>query len=308
MAKAAALLREGKLVGIPTETVYGLAANALNPEAISSIYAVKNRPSFNPLILHIANAEEAEKYALSIPKLASELMKHFWPGPLSILLPKSDLVPDLVTAGSEKVVLRVPNHPLTLRLLSEVEFPLAAPSANMSNTVSPTSASHVQQGLGEKISYILDGRSTIVGLESTIIEVIGNEIFVLRDGGITREELEKFGEVRQMKSTKQVQSPGQLSKHYSTRKPLLLVEDIEAYISMHPNKIYSVLLFEEKEINATKHLLSKDYDLAEIANNLFGKMREADEDDSEAILVEPIQEVGIGRAVADRLKRASVKN
>ena len=157
VAHAARLLEQGKLVAIPTETVYGLAGNALEINAIGEIYRVKNRPSFNPLILHVPNLETAQKYVTHFPKEALKLARQFWPGSLSILLPKSELVQDIVTAGSSHVVVRVPNHPMTLKLLDSIDFPLVAPSANISNTVSPTSADHVQNGIGNQIDYILDG-------------------------------------------------------------------------------------------------------------------------------------------------------
>ena len=171
VAHAAHLLRKGKLVAIPTETVYGLAANALDPKAIAEIYRVKNRPIFNPLILHVPNWEAAKQYVTYFPIEAEKIAHHFWPGSLSILLPKTDIVPDVVTAGSSHVVLRVPNHPLTLELLNCIDFPLAAPSANISNTVSPTSVNHVNQGIGDKIDYILDGGNCKVGIESTIVSI-----------------------------------------------------------------------------------------------------------------------------------------
>ena len=308
LSKAASLLSNGELVAIPTETVYGLAANALNPEAVVEIYRVKNRPSFNPLILHIGDVSEVDKYASHIPELARTLMRVFWPGSLSILLHKSENVPDLITAGSPKVVLRMPNHSTTLKLLKRLDFPLAAPSANISNTVSPTTAQHVEDGIGKKIPYILEGGTCNIGLESTIIEVQGDTIHILRDGGITREQLSQYGKVIFTQATDKVQSPGQLSKHYSTKKPLYIVDRIEKYLEENPKQKCSALLFQQSEIQCTTYLLSSDYNLGEIANILFAAMRQADADENEIILIEKVREEGIGRAVADRLKRASTTN
>lgn len=306
VAKASILLAQGQLVAIPTETVYGLAANALNPEAVAEIYRVKNRPNFNPLILHIGSSDEASKYAKVVSSEAKLLMNEFWPGSLSILLPKSELVPDVITAGSESVVLRMPNHPTTLELLEMIDFPLAAPSANISNTVSPTSAQHVEEGLGENISYVLDGGSCSVGLESTIVSVVEGKVHILRDGGISREEIEeKTGLTVVKDESKGIQSPGQLKKHYSTSKQLYIVDSIADYLKANRKAKCSALLFEERDIDCVKHLLSANYNLSEIANNLFQAMRTADKDDTELILVEKVREEGIGRAVADRLKRAA---
>ena len=189
LAKAAELLSEGKLVAIPTETVYGLAANALSPSAVSTIYEVKNRPHFNPLILHISKIDEASKYVTDIPSSALKLMKAFWPGSLSILLPKNECVPDIITAGSPYVVLRVPNHPLTLELLRSLDFPLAAPSANKSNSVSPTRPEDVLEELQDGAPYILDGGECTIGLESTIVKIVDDKVVILREGGISREDI-----------------------------------------------------------------------------------------------------------------------
>jgi L-threonylcarbamoyladenylate synthase len=306
VSKASKLLAQGELVAIPTETVYGLAANALDPAAITKIYEVKNRPTFNPLIVHIASINEVPKYVCEFPDEAKQLAESFWPGSLSILMPKSDLVPDLVTAGSSKVVLRVPNHSLTLELLASLDFPLAAPSANVSNTVSPTTAQHVESSLGNKIGYILDGGLCTVGIESTIVKINEGKVVILREGGISREEIERKTGLRVSEAERGTSiTPGQLTRHYSTKKPLYIVENIERYLVQHPKLRASVLLYKSNQLDAEIHLLSKRYDFTEIANNLFKAMREADQTSSECILVEPIREVGLGRAIADRLKRAA---
>jgi L-threonylcarbamoyladenylate synthase len=306
VALAASLLKEGKLVAIPTETVYGLAVNALDPDAIAKIYEAKDRPSFNPLIVHVASIKEAKKYVTEFPKIAEKIAEAFWPGSISLLLPKNSIIPDLTTAGLPSVVIRVPNHPLTLELLNSLDFPLAAPSANISNTVSPTTAKHVQLGLGSKIEYILDGGKSAIGLESTILAIEQENLVILREGGISREDiLAKTGIKVSSSSSDQIQSPGNLKRHYSTIKPLYIVQDINKHINSNPNGSYSALLFEEKNVQCQSLLLSKTYTMSEIANNLFDYMRRADNDSSDYILIEPIKEIGIGRAIADRIARAA---
>ena len=308
LVKASEILKRGDLVAIPTETVYGLAANALDPNAVAKIYEAKERPSFNPLIVHVASIKEAKKYVKEFPKIAEKIAEAFWPGSISLLLPKHSIIPDLTTAGLPNVVIRVPNHPLTLELLNSLDFPLAAPSANLSNTVSPTTAEHVQLGLGSKIEYILDGGKSAIGLESTILAIEQDNVVILREGGVSREDiLAKTGIKVGASSSDQIQSPGNLKKHYSTSKPLYIVQDINEYINSKPKGRYSALLFEEKKVLCQSLLLSKTYSMSEIANNLFDYMRRADNDNSDYILIEPIKEIGIGRAIADRIARAATE-
>jgi len=305
VAKAASLLSKGELVAVPTETVYGLAANALDPQAVSSIYTVKNRPRFNPLILHCASTDEAKKYVLEWPKEADVLSKAFWPGSISILLPKNDLVPDIITAGSKDVVIRIPNHPLTLKLLASIDFPLAAPSANISNTVSPTTATHVEQSLGDQIGLVLDGGACSVGVESTIVAIKNNEVVILREGGVSQEDIKRTGLTVGINTSKEIQSPGQLKKHYATKKTLLIVDSIDEWINENLNSNAIALLYQERDLEIESIILSKNYNLAEIANKLFHAMRKADDSDADLILVEKIKQEGIGRAIADRLERAA---
>tara|TARA_B110000090_G_scaffold106907_1_gene119945 strand:- start:7761 stop:8708 length:948 start_codon:yes stop_codon:yes gene_type:complete len=306
VALAASLLKEGKLVAIPTETVYGLGANALDCKAIASIYTVKNRPTFNPLILHFASWEAAQPYVKEVPEEITRLASKFCPGSISFLLQKTDLVSDIVTAGSSHVVVRVPDHPVTLELLSLLDFPLAAPSANISNTVSPTSAQHVEDGLGDQIEYVLDGGESKIGVESTIVSFQDNHVNILREGGVSREDIQSLGFIVKNSNTEAIQTPGQFKKHYATKKPIYLVESISDYLEKNSDKRCSALLYEKSKVNCIAYLLSTNYDLAEIANNLFATMRRADADDTNLILIEHIKEEGIGRAVADRLRRASI--
>lgn len=223
--QAAILLKEGKLVAIPTETVYGLAANALDPHAVTQIFAAKKRPFFDPLIVHISGISEVEKYAVSIPGTALKLARALWPGPLTLLLPKKEIIPDIVTSGLDTVGLRVPAHPLTLALLKNLPFPLAAPSANPFGYISPTTAQHVADQLGDSISYILDGGPSTVGIESTIVGFEGEDIIVHRLGGTSLEALEEITgtEVQlRLNNSSHPVAPGQLTSHYAPQKPFML--------------------------------------------------------------------------------------
>lgn len=301
-------LEKGELVAIPTETVYGLAANGLDTNAIAKIYEAKQRPQFNPLILHIANIEQARKLVNDIPDACMRLMERFSPGPITYLLPKSALVPDLVTAGSSRVAIRIPDHPLTLSLLSQIDFPLAAPSANPSGYVSPVSASHVFEGLNGKIAYILDGGECRVGLESTIVGFEDGDIVVHRLGGISTEQI---AEVTSMQVISRLShalptAPGQLKSHYATRKPLIL-GDIKVNQLRFLDKKIGVLAFRQTpEIDCDIELiLSTKGDLTEAASGLFAAMRQLDASSAEVILAERFPDEGIGRAINDRLERAA---
>lgn len=309
---AKAILETGELVGIPTETVYGLAGNALNPDAVAKIFAVKNRPSFDPLILHTSSMERVSDFTLGIPKALSILAEKFWPGPLTLLLPKKDSVPDLVTSGLETVAVRVPNHPLTQELLANLDFPLAAPSANPFGYISPTKASHVNDQLGDKISYILDGGDCEVGLESTIVGMEGNQVTVYRLGGLDIRKIESLvGKVQVMAhSSSNPKSPGMLKSHYAPSKPFVL-GDLSQLIKIHQQKgtSFAVLSFSDKfpEVSDDHQIqLSQERDLSEAAKNLFAAMRTLDNMDVSVILSEYLPEEGLGRAVNDRLRRASV--
>ena len=306
--KAKALLEAGELVAIPTETVYGLAANGFSEAAIARIYEAKNRPQFNPLILHVANLEQAKRLVTEIPDACKRLMQGLSPGPITYLLPKSSLVPDLVTAGSSRVAIRIPNHAMALNLLARLDFPLAAPSANPSGYVSPVSADHVMQGLQGKIPYILDGGSCSVGLESTIVGFENDTVVIHRLGGITAEEISTItgGEVKTSLAHASPTAPGQLKSHYATSKPLL-IGDVAALINAFPGKKIGLLMFEqsaglavEKEI-----LLSPSGSLGEAAAGLFRAMRLMDQSDLDVILAERFPDSGIGRAINDRLERAA---
>ncbi|HLG04054.1 MAG TPA: L-threonylcarbamoyladenylate synthase [Bacteroidia bacterium] len=308
IAKAAAWLQKGELVAIPTETVYGLAANALNPDAVLKIFETKGRPSFNPLIVHVHSAKEFEKYALDVPELVYQLAEKFSPGPLTFVLPKKDIVPDIVTGGGETVALRVPGHPLTLKLLGSLDFPLAAPSANPSGYISPVTALHVMDQLNGLVPYILDGGPSMIGVESTVVMPEGKKLVVLRPGGIPVEDLKEIaGEVElRISISEDPKSPGQLKSHYAPRIPLKLGK-LETLIIHNAGKKIAVLAFREApedENIFTTAVLSSTGDLHEAARNLFSELRRLDNSGAEIILAEKVPDYGLGAAINDRLTRA----
>lgn len=312
--KAVKLLKEDEIVAIPTETVYGLAANALHEDAVLKIFKAKKRPFFDPLIIHIPAPEAITKYVKTVPENAKKLMQHFWPGPLTLVLPKKDIIPDLVTSGHPTVAVRMPDHPLTLQLLSQLDFPLAAPSANPFGYVSPTTAKHVYDQLSNELDYILDGGACKIGLESTIIGFRGEEPQILRLGGIPVEEIEKIaGKISlQLNQASKPDAPGQLSSHYAPTKPLFF-GNIEDLLRKYPNKKIGIISFtKDYKTNfpssvSTQWILSPSTDLNEAAKNLFHVLRETDSADVELILAEKMPETGLGRAINDRLLRASVR-
>lgn len=305
---AAKYLKEGKLVAIPTETVYGLAANGLNDSAIVKIFEAKNRPFFDPLILHIHSFEEIKKYATSFPSLAKILAEHFWPGPLSIVLPKKDIISDLVTAGLPDAAFRIPDHPLTLQLLKKLDFPLAAPSANPFGYISPTTALHVEDQLGEKVDYILDGGACKIGIESTII-TFENEIpVILRLGGVSVEQIEKvLGLKVKLKDNGFIKAPGMTASHYAPTKKLI-IGAIDQLLNDYSKEKVGIISFQKNYLNSKfSWTLSPSGNIQEAAKNLFLILREADKSGADIIISEFVPDVGIGRAINDRLRKASAK-
>ena len=313
IAKAKAFLEKGELVGIPTETVYGLAGNALDPDAVTKIFSTKNRPEFDPLIIHTSSIERVLEFVVEIPEVLRQLGEKFWPGPLTLLLPKKEIVPDLVTSGLDLVAVRIPDHPLTNELLKVLEFPLAAPSANPFGYISPTQASHVNDQLGDKIPYILDGGSCEVGLESTIVGVENNKVVVYRLGGLDVKEIEAMvGKVKVMThSSSNPKTPGMLKSHYAPTKPFIL-GDLNNLINDQKltGTTFAVLSFKDvfNSVPTDRQVqLSLGGDLNEAAKNLFAAMRALDTMDVSVILSELLPEHGLGKAVNDRLRRAAAK-
>jgi L-threonylcarbamoyladenylate synthase len=299
------ILTDGGVVAIPTETVYGLAANALNHEAVLKIFEIKNRPSFDPLIVHIGSTEQLATVTTSSDALVKELTSAFWPGPLTIVLPKKETIPDLVTSGLETVGVRMPSHPLTLELLQSLEFPLAAPSANPFGYISPTTAQHVADQLGNKVDYILDGGPAKVGVESTIISLVGPVPKILRWGGLESEEITKVtGPIEaSVQSTDNPSAPGMLSSHYAPRKKLIL-GNLDELSENHASEKVSILSF-RKKYEGHGEVLSNAGNLHEAAQNLFSSLRRLDSADTELILAELVPDEGLGRAINDRLRRAA---
>jgi L-threonylcarbamoyladenylate synthase len=304
--RAGKILESGGLVAIPTETVYGLAGNALNENAVSQIFLVKNRPAFDPLIVHVSGADQLPAYADEIPAVVNRLTEAFWPGPLTILLKRKNILPDLVTSGLERAGFRCPAHPLTLELLRNLSFPLAAPSANPFGYISPTTADHVEQQLGGKIEYILDGGSSEVGVESTIIGFDNEEPVLYRLGGVSIEQLERIvGKIRlQLSSGSGPSAPGQLTSHYAPRKKLIL-GDLKLLLEKFNEETVGILSFRDDYGAKFQRILSVNGDTSEAARNLFGYMRELDASPAKIILAEKVPESGLGAAINDRLTRAS---
>ena len=303
---AARLLREGSLVAIPTETVYGLAGNALNEDAVLTIFKAKNRPFFDPLIVHTHSLDEIRRYTTDISAALLPLMERYMPGPLTVLLDRSAAIPDIVTSGLERAAYRIPEHPVALALLRQLEFPLAAPSANPFGYISPTTAQHVYDQMNGVIPYILDGGECRVGIESTIVGMEDGKVTVYRLGGLAVEQIETVvGEVQVMKqSASDPTAPGMLASHYAPRKPLLIGE-ISELIRIHQDKKIAVISFTERYDVPYQYLLSAEGDIDVAAKRLFAAMREMDATDADVIIAKSLPEGGLGRAVNDRLKRAS---
>jgi L-threonylcarbamoyladenylate synthase len=306
--KAKQLLGAEELVAIPTETVYGLAGNALNTASVLKIFKVKQRPEFDPLIIHVPSLSAAEKYVEHIPDEAVSLAENFWPGPLTIVLKKKSIIPDLVTSGLDTVGLRCPDHELTRSLLETLDFPLAAPSANPFGYVSPTTPQHVQDQLGEKIPYILDGGACRVGIESTIVGFENNRPIIYRMGGLSLEILEEhLGNIKvSLNSTSNPRAPGQLKSHYAPSKQMMIGK-IDELLKKFPAQSSSLLTFEKDYGMPYQVILSRSGSLDEAAQNLFSALRMLDKMPGEFILTEFVPEEGLGRAINDRLRRASLK-
>jgi len=306
--KARDLLLQNEVVAIPTETVYGLAGNALSEIAVSKIFEAKNRPHFDPLIVHVSAVSEVSNYVEEIPELAFNLMEHFWPGALTVLLPKKSCIPDLTTSGLQEVGIRIPNHPVTLELLRSLPFPLAAPSANPFGYISPTNAQHVEDQLGQKIPYILNGGNCSVGIESTVLRVQQNAIEILRLGGVSVEDLHPFtSNIHiQQHSSSSPASPGMLTSHYAPRKPVY-VGNIRELMHAFASQKIGVLSFKNDYQIESQRILSRTGNFTEAAANLFAFLRELDQLDIDVILAEFLPNENLGRAINDKLKRASSK-
>lgn len=309
------LLEANALVAIPTETVYGLAANGFSGEAIAKIYQAKNRPSFNPLILHSNSFERFASWGISLPPQALKLAVMFSPGPITFVVKKSEQIPDLVTAGHSTVAIRVPNHPLTLQLLADLDFPLAAPSANKSGSISPTTAQHVEVQFGDEIGAVLDGGPCQIGLESTIISFVDEQARLLRLGGLSIEAIENaLGskvDNTMLINNENPQAPGMLSRHYAPVTPLFL-GDPNAYAHENDFAEMAQICFTPAELNtkipaSLAFVLSESGSYSEAAQRLFAVLRAADACGAKKIIATLLPEADLGRAINDRLRRAAVK-
>jgi L-threonylcarbamoyladenylate synthase len=308
---AAALLRKGEVVAVPTETVYGLAANALAPESVVKIFEAKDRPFFDPLIVHIKEYVEAEQYVTEIPDWVHLLASHFSPGPITYILKKKDSIPDIVTSGLSTVGIRIPSHPLLQRLLSLLDFPLAAPSANPFGYVSPTNANHVYDQLAGHIHYILDGGSSQIGVESTIVGEEEGKRIIYRLGGISVEQIEHFiGKVEiRTSASSNPKAPGSLESHYAPKMKVVF-DDIASLEKYNRSKTGAIVF--QRYIDgvpfSNQRILSESGDLHEAAQNVFGYLRELDGLDISVLFAERVPDTGIGRAINDRLRRASLRH
>ncbi len=320
--QAADLIRAGGLVAFPTETVYGLGADALDPDAVARLFEAKGRPRFDPLIVHLASPAEIDRYAERVDPRARVLVGRFWPGPLTVVLPRrtsaagTPEIPDIVTAGLDTVALRMPDHPVARALLEAAARPIAAPSANPFGYVSPTTAAHVQEQLGASVDLILDGGPCRVGVESTVVELTGEAPLLLRPGGVPLEALEALvGPVavalREPDAEGAALAPGQLPSHYAPRTPFTLLagrNDPARLARRRPDERVGLLALApapDAGRFAAVEVLSADGDLHEAAQRLFGAMRRLDAAGVDRIVAEPCPEVGLGRAIMDRLRRAA---
>lgn len=305
--KAAQLLKAGGVVAFPTETVYGLGADAFNAQAVAQIFEIKQRPHFDPLIVHIGNPGQLSLLVTEIPAAAQALMDHFWPGPLTLVLPKNPAVPDLVTSGLPSVAVRMPGHPLALELIRQAGTPIAAPSANRFGCTSPTTAQHVFDQLADSAGLILDGGACPVGVESTIISLTGANPVLLRAGGIAVEDIERvIGPIQRQSATRtdRPSAPGQLARHYSPRTPLVFRENAPPLDALR----VGLLSFREparRENLFAVEVLSVTGNLREAAANLFACMYRLDALQLDLIMTERVPDTGLGIAINDRLQRAA---
>ena len=309
--QAAEVIRRGGLVAFPTETVYGLGADALNPDAVARIFEAKGRPKFDPLIVHIAERDSLERLLRDFPDNAETLADRFWPGPLTIVLPKRAIVPDLVTAGLDTVGIRIPDHPLASELLHASGVPIAAPSANRFGSVSPTTADHVREQLGERIDLILDGGNCRVGVESTVILMTLDPPVVLRPGGVTVEDIEREigpvdSDLPAAHAGPQI-APGQLTQHYAPRTKVVLVDEAAECDAPESAGLLAFRSAPHRHQFSRVEVLSPSGDLREAAFALFAALRRLDAAGLDRIVAERVPEQGLGRAINDRLRRAAAQ-
>ncbi|MHA7877870.1 MAG: L-threonylcarbamoyladenylate synthase [Bacteroidota bacterium] len=303
------LLEASGVVAMPTETVYGLAGNAYDEAAVLKIFHIKQRPSFDPLIVHSSSLEKLQKFVKDLPQKAFALARRFWPGPLTLVLEKEMIIPDIVTSGLASVAVRVPQHALALQLLHQLDFPLAAPSANPFGYISPTTSQHVQQQLGDRIPYILEGGPCTVGIESTIVGFVAQQPILYRPGGVSLEAIEQvIGPVQVVhKEAHHPQAPGMLAHHYAPKKPLVLGE-LSEMLAQYATQRVGLLSFQKPcpDIALDRQVVLTPTGSLEIAaQRLFAALRTLDSLPIDVILATLVPNTGIGRAINDRLKKAA---
>ncbi len=309
--RAARTIKTGGLVAFPTETVYGLGCDAMNANAAAKVFEVKQRPQFDPLIVHIADLKQLEMVIASLPAVGQRLIDTFWPGPLTLVLPKQPAIPDLVTAGLSTVAVRMPNHPVAQTLIREAGTPIAAPSANPFGYVSPTTAQHVADGLGNRVDLILDDGPCPIGVESTIVSLVGSHPELLRPGSITIEQLSTvIGSIHRAAPVNEIPiAPGQLSRHYATRTPVTILASTGARPILNDDERAGLLIFSHARDSDNRftavEVLSITGDLREAARHLFAALRRLDSLGLDRIYAEPCQEEGLGVAIMDRLRRCA---
>ncbi|HII15137.1 MAG TPA: threonylcarbamoyl-AMP synthase [Nanoarchaeota archaeon] len=317
--QAALIIKEGGLVAFPTETVYGLGADALNAKAVEKIFAAKGRPADNPLIVHIADRKDVYKFVKEVPKEAELLMKKFWPGPLTMVLKKKDIIPDIVTCGLGTVAVRMPSHRVALALIKEAGTPIAAPSANLSGRPSPTDASHVIEDLLGRVDVIIDSGKAYIGVESTVIDLTVEPPLILRPGGLPLEEIEKFlKNVGKEEKSDKPKSPGMKYTHYSPNAEVIVVEGYRGGVMKKVQEIVDEERQKGRKVGVMAVVKGHKFDAdivkfigsteKEVAKRLFRALRDFDKEDIQVIIAEGVEEKGLGLAVMNRLRKAAGYN
>lgn len=307
--KAITLLTNDELVAIPTETVYGLAGNIFSEKAIKSIFSTKKRPFFNPLIVHIPSVDSLEDIVIHVPEKAKLLAAAFWPGSMTLVLKKNAKIPDIITAGKDTVAVRVPNHPVTLELLRQLPFPLAAPSANPFGSISPTKPEHVERYFKNDIQQVLDGGSCTNGIESTIIGFENDEPIIYRLGALALEDIEAVVGKINIKNKEEVSpdAPGMLARHYAPSTRTFLVDNVADEVKKHQGKKIGILVFKDSlnDASLTEIILSEKGSMQEAASKLYDSLHELDHQKLDVIITERFPDNGLGKSINDRLQRAT---
>jgi L-threonylcarbamoyladenylate synthase len=308
IARAADIIVHGGLVALPTETVYGLGADALNPSACAKIFAAKNRPHFDPLIVHIADLDMFQSLTTAVSEQILRLTDEFWPGPLTVVVRKSDAVPDIITSGLPTVAIRMPRHDVAISLIKKSGKPIAAPSANPFGYLSPTEAKHVEEQLGSKVDMILDGGSCTVGVESTIVKFHNGRIHLLRPGGIPVEEIQRvIGSIAHSSPDEIPDAPGQMPWHYAPRAKVVLIREGEEIPEQNNTALCAFRSNVRRNQFIHEEILSPNGDFAEAAVNLFSALHRLDASGAKIIYAEEVPEKGLGLAIMNRLRKAAAR-